>query len=174
MLTQTTISFRDALSILVSIVKQFGADYVPKTDEGGTGCIYVEVHDATDAWGYSTKHVDPFNLVPVCIVGQVFSRLGILRAVLTSEKVQDTACNLGQQMWDNADAMGVTFTEDAQRLLRLAQSRQDSGIGWQEAVEGAVTALQDEKVEAFKNETGLFDTYNLAPLADLPNTDSPF
>src|SRR5689334_9840887 len=137
---QTTIDFRTALALLVAVVKEFGPDHRPGAESGG--CSYFVRTEERDTWGDVVgSHIDPVNLKTVCLVGKVFDRLGIARALLTDSGAdQYGACSLGEPMWHNAEAMGVTFDRDAMRFLRHAQAEQDSGTAWGLAVSNAVEA----------------------------------
>ena len=102
------------------------------------GCIYAVVENAA--------------LVPVCIVGQMFSDLGLLRLMLNSPNEVESwntemqgACNVGGHLWDSLAKYGVTADEDAQKFAHRVQSRQDDGVTWQDAYNGAV---EDHKQDA--------------------------
>lgn len=152
----TVIDFQTALSILVNIVKDFGPEH--KAPNGNEGCTYF-VRDKRKS-GFSedglTKFIDLHNLRPVCIVGQAFHRLGIMRALLANGGDQHSACTMDSVIWANAEAMGVTFTEDAKTLFRKAQYRQDNGEAWVDAVRGAVLDSQRDAVKAFEASSDMF------------------
>lgn len=166
-LAQTTIDFRTALNLLVSIVKEFGPEHVARDGEQN-GCTYF-VRDEND---FGNLVIDPLNLRPVCIVGQAFHRLGIMRALLSASTDtytdQHGACGFGHELWDNAEAMGVTFTLDAQRFLRFAQSEQDSGKTWAEAVKNAVTREQEHALNEFRMGSDRFGYEVENALASVP------
>lgn len=145
---KVTITVSDALTILSNIVREFGSDY----KNVGT-CLYVT--DGASSDGY---RVDPFDLRPKCIVGQVFSRLGILRVTLVdgSEASNEGAVTPFHPIWDRAETCGVTFTPEARLLLQFAQEAQDgrsefSGgptdrMTWHDATAEALVRVQ-QKVE---------------------------
>lgn len=153
-MNKTTITLVQAVSLLTEVVKRFGASHKATTPEGGEGCVYL------------VKATPNGLLTPVCIVGQVFSDLGILRAMLTDGgHDQHEACNIGSTLWENATAMGVEFTEEAQVFLRDAQRYQDSVYhggqdkSWGGALTFAVGRAQENFIERAKQESGLFDSY---------------
>jgi hypothetical protein len=115
----------DAIRHIGNLVKRFGADHEAARPDGQPGCVYAVFQNG--------------SLVPVCIVGQVFADLGILRAVTSSGitlnemlnaaaddlPTQGGACALQDAIWSNAHDMGVLFTNDAREYLRVVQSVQD-------------------------------------------------
>lgn len=133
---------------LKGIVERFGADHV---NEGN--CVYA----VSDASGI---------LKPVCIVGQFFSDLGILRALVAvydedtngvtanpifaadANNVMGATCNLGglgnndvrNRLRDN---FGITFSEEAYFFLKTAQIAQDSRDPWGKAIEEAAALTMD-------------------------------
>lgn len=97
-------------------------------------------------------------LTPVCIVGQFFHDLGILRTLIAENgpnmstgeaigegwevKYADTGyCNLDNFDGYTLDLLheryGITFDPEAITLLKSAQGWQDDGATWAEAVERA-------------------------------------
>ena len=147
-----TIDFDKAFDGLASIVDRFGGEHKPKGRSGGIGCTYAE----ETAAGYLLPY-----LVPVCIVGQFLADLGILAAVLPEEgssEQQYGACVAGSTIWENAEAMGVTFTDEAKTFLRMAQAEQDSGKAWgdslQEAVTQFVASAHEEVDNKFRSVVG--------------------
>lgn len=149
---KSTITLTDAVTILTNVVKDHGADHAPLGNKGAPGCNYTTAglnHDNMD--DNPTK-----RLVPVCIVGQVFAYLGILRAVFQATGSEFSTCGLGSTIWVNAETMGVTFTKDAQVFLRSAQQEQDSGRAWGVALTTAFAEAQERALTTFKRESGLF------------------
>lgn len=134
---------------LRSIVERFGPDHIAGD---GNGCIYA------------VEKV-PGVLAPVCIVGQYFSDLGILRTLtlpsesdllghnggnLTTGEETSTGsgvCNLaglGSGLREHLESNhGVTFEDNAWRFLMEAQGQQDSGETWGRAVEFGAKYLWD-------------------------------
>lgn len=132
-----TVDLDRAIHLIMAVVKNFGPDHLAGTkgnrkNEGVPGCIYVTSED------------DGYTLVPVCIVGQVFANLGILRALVMVDGVTDpheistpgegikqfAACTPHAVLWERAAQHGVTFTHEAQEFLRDVQSAQDGGDSW--------------------------------------------
>lgn len=119
-----TYTLADAIRHIGNLVKRFGADHEAMRPDGQPGCVYAVFQNG--------------SLVPVCIVGQVFADLGILRAVLGAVTLNDMlkadpddlpsqsgACSLNDGMWSRAHDMGVLFTNEAREYLRVVQSVQD-------------------------------------------------
>lgn len=117
-------------------------DHVAKSPSGGAGCMYTSING----------HV----LTPVCIVGQMFADLGLLRLLLTTPNVltadadQHGACSIGGDFWNSLDNFGITADDDAKEFLREVQSKQDSGYTWGDAY----AFVQDEYL---LNENGRLD-----------------
>jgi hypothetical protein len=133
-----TIDTDDAIRLLAMVVEKFGTDHVASQGNptGGGGACYL---GTTDETGLSNNGgVDPLYLLPVCIVGQAFSLLGIHAALMDGNAGQYGTCLAGEGMWDNAEIMGVTFTEDAREVMRVAQAAQDEGESWGTALRYAL------------------------------------
>lgn len=125
------------VNLLGNIAKR-DPERIGKSDSGR--CIYGVIENGV--------------LVPVCIVGQMFGDLGLLRLLLTNpNEVADWnaemqgACNVGNFFWDSLAKFGITADTDAQAFAHAVQSRQDDGVTWSEAFEGAVRAYRDEQTE---------------------------
>lgn len=146
-MNESTIGFNLHITLLMaleglrSIVERFGEDHTPNGD--GQGCIYVAP---------TSNHV----LKPVCIVGHFAHDLGILRALTTagdSEHAHDgihgSLCNLGALTNEVAGLLknrhGITFDPDALAFLQSAQTIQDNGGAWGEALETASQQVLDSK-----------------------------
>lgn len=91
-------------------------------------------------------------LVPVCIVGQMFSDLGLLRLLLNNPNEVESwntemhgACNVGGHLWEALAKYGITFDEDAQKFAHRVQGRQDDGVTWGEAYAGAVAQWREDE-----------------------------
>lgn len=140
-MNRVTVSLMQAVALLREVVEAFPADHRGDSDDTGS-CVYIA--NTKDSDGYN-KGVNPFaRLLPVCIVGQVFHNLGILRAMLQPDGFsQYGGCNPngedGMSIFANAAAMGVEFDEEAQWLLTDAQSYQDAGDVWPVAFNKALT-----------------------------------
>lgn len=112
---------------------------VARKSDGSVGCVYME----------QNGHI----MTPVCIVGQMFADLGLLR--LLSERPSDLsgytdglgACSVQGAFWDALSNYGVTADEDAQRFLREVQYKQDGGSAW-----GAAYAEVVEQWQATEND----------------------
>lgn len=103
-----------ALNLLNDIVKDEGADTTAK-------CRYT----------------DPFDNVPVCIVGHALFRLGVPLAELATYEGQAADSVLLGLAHDGY----FEFDEDAAELLTDAQTKQDNGAHWGDAVAMASEAL---------------------------------
>lgn len=153
-MNKTTITLVQAVTLVTNIVRRFGPKHLAATPNGGAGCQYI------------VKPSPEGALVPVCIVGQVFSDLGILRAMVSDGGYdQHEACNMDSPIWGNAEAMGVTFAEDAQHFLHSAQKYQDSIFtggndkSWGGALTHALNVAQEQALDNFKRESGIFTGY---------------
>lgn len=106
----------------------------------GGSCIYATVNG----------HV----VTPVCIVGQMFADLGLLRLLLHSPNEMSwgesaaSSCGFGAVLWETLAPFGITADEDAARFMRLVQSRQDGGEPWGQAFDGAVQDHRDNALHA--------------------------
>lgn len=147
-----------ARNLLSAVVREFGPDHVA-TSENGTGCTYL---DST------------VNFVkPVCIVGQVMHRLGILGLWIGDQAVhavtefdasaahdaQPETCHVDSYAWGRVAEAGFDFDEDARQFLRDAQEVQDGGLDWGHALSEAVgrhnarvTNRRNQAVEAATRE----------------------
>lgn len=126
---------------LLDILDRFGHDHVATKPGGGSGCIYAVKNESN-------------ALVPVCIVGQFFSDLGILAALLINPNDPEDGvmcanpANFGAMGADDLGAAlrarGIALDGHARRILRKAQSEQDNGVPWGIAVETAFSRAQRE------------------------------
>jgi len=113
-------------------------------EEDGAGCTYATFKDGA--------------LTPICIVGQMFADLGLLRLLLydssdlnsTYHPSQYGACSVGFGFWDNLTAYGITAEHEAQVFMRDLQAKQDEGKTW-----GVAFAETVEEYLAVQN--GKFD-----------------
>lgn len=148
----TTVTLSDAVSITARIVRDFGPTHAPQGRSGAPGCNYTTV--GLNAERPNEDLTKP--LVAVCIVGQVFAHLGILRAVFSTMGGEYSTCVPTAGLWTNASIMGVEFTEEARQFLRDAQEVQDAGVAWGEALTKAFERAQDRAVDEAKRQSGLF------------------
>ncbi len=144
------ITLTDAVDGLLGVVRKFGPDHIAQDSDGSLGCTYIR----RDEYGY-------FNAI--CIVGQYIAALGFLGALVKNDNGttfdQHGACvwvpqedrdefyTGNPEIWDDLASYGLTFDDDAARFLYLAQTEQDGGATWGEAVERAIASLHDEKVK---------------------------
>ena len=151
------IDLSTARDLLVRVVKEFGYSHIAKDPRGGvTGCIYVT--DSTDLF-----------LTPVCIVGVLFARIGIARALIVpGGGDQYGACNFGEGLWDRAEEMGVEFTGEAKEFLRDVQKGQDNDEAWGYALAKAVEKREDAKVRTTREAYEASVTESERILASLP------
>lgn len=166
-MNRITVSLMQAVALIKAVVDRFPSDHQGNSDGSGA-CVYIDTYDEeTGAQG----NLHPLRrLVPVCIVGQVFADLGILRAMLQSDGYsQFGGCNPngedGMAIFANASAMGVEFSEDAQWFLTNVQSEQDAGTPWPEAFASGLTeslervsnALDDSRAQVQRLATSDFN-----------------
>lgn len=122
----TDIDLRTAHALLSQIVQSKGRDYTATSPDGDTSCIYGNVVDGV--------------LVPVCIVGHLFAKLGVLGVLMRGDDylalmlgvsktpfpMQHGACSIdADHLWSDAKAAGLEFSLEAKQFLRYAQNWQD-------------------------------------------------
>lgn len=127
-----------AVKGLLTILDVFGEDYRAPQDGDEVRCIYVE-RDVSGA------------LVPVCIVGALFARWGILGALVETPNSNHSGiaasgsevCNLSSfTLTANRLAeRGIVVDNEAIALLAKAQGEQDKGKTWGYAVEAALETV---------------------------------
>ncbi|UJQ86913.1 hypothetical protein SEA_TREAT_78 [Streptomyces phage Treat] len=154
-----------ALNILRRVVTERGSSYVyvnPEGKKAGSGeytnpnCYYV--HDVVDPEGdgYGVKQV------PGCIVGNFMHKLGVGFKIMqheennTSDSLVD-AIMVSRHEKDENGEQKFEFTDTAKRVLRAAQSKQDGGATWGEALKYA-----EEMYVSFKTGPGLSSAERLA------------
>lgn len=124
------ISAARALELLKAEVDAEGADFVYKADERADPlkspkCVYVE------------------NGCPSCLVGRALHRAGVPLEILA--KLDDVQYDKGVGISDaEFDDDSVVLEDDARGILATAQTMQDAGATWGEALEAASHALDDE------------------------------
>lgn len=136
------ITLRDAVRGFTNIIDQFGPDHKATPPEGSSGtCVYALVNQ------YGA-------LVPVCIVGQFFANLGLLRVLLDPDHHESNSvfaeaneCNLAglsSKVRAVLDGHGITVDDDAWTFMGYAQSQQDRNHTWKESVEYAARRLDED------------------------------
>lgn len=145
------------LNMLGNIAKRAPEKVAQKSD-GTTGCIYMER--------------DGHIVTPVCIVGQMFADLGLLRLLalnpsdLSDDADQHTACTVGGEFWTALETYGITADEDAASFMRSVQYKQDGGSTWSEAFDSIVQEFRDERTARLDDEQEALDAKRVA-LANL-------
>lgn len=145
----------EVLSYLRSIIFVMGDAYSPGADpsiddSGNGGCTYARV-----------QH---HKLVPVCIVGHLFDRLGLLGLLWRTTSDHYGACqfydqNTMDEFWTDLAPI-VTFDPDAMYLLYRVQVNQDSGEPWGEALTAAIAETR-EYIESRTPNLGILDNFSL-------------
>lgn len=111
---------------------------IGKSDTGG--CVYGVVKEDV--------------LTPVCIVGQMFADLGLLRLLLNNPSdlhngVYGTenlgACAISADFWPELAKFGITADDDAKEFMHSVQRRQDDDDNWGEAFALAVQEYRDRE-----------------------------
>jgi hypothetical protein len=115
------ITLGDVDRLVSAIVDEFGPYHRAGGGEEGLGCIYFTSPD------------NGLTIEPVCIVAQVFHRLGILG--LTRDPNDPTSydvstCHIAGDSgpwagWQRAEDTGFVFTDEAKAYLNDAQQAQD-------------------------------------------------
>jgi hypothetical protein len=146
------------LGFIRTIVER-NPEHVAKAPNGGQGCIYMVKSDN----GF---------LTPVCIVGQMFADLGLLRLLLLDPSNlseygdQYGACAVKGEFWDGLGAFGITADEDAQEFLREVQYNQDSGSTWGDSLATTIEQWQAKENAKMDDEQRTLDRKRQA-LVDL-------
>lgn len=123
------------VAMLSTIVKR-DPERVGTGTDGEAGCVY----------GYITGDK---VLTPVCIVGQMFADLGLLRLLMSepNELVYTSAitttCGTSSGFWERVGKFGISADEDAIEFMFNVQRSQDAGLPWGEAFDGAVRDYRD-------------------------------
>jgi hypothetical protein len=127
-----------ALNLLRYVVKEKGSDYVYVNPRGGSAregasCYYV--HEAVTEDGGAES-------VPGCIVGTALHKLGVGFSVMLSEENNSSdslleAIMMGRSERDENGEPKFHFTETAKHVFRAAQSQQDRGHNWGDALQSA-------------------------------------
>lgn len=133
----------------LSTIVERDPSVVARTSDGKVGCVYAE----------QNGHV----LTPVCIVGQMFADLGLLRLLLilpsdvNGYSDQHGTCSTYGEFWNSLAEFGITADEDAKHFMREVQSKQDSGFTWGDALSGAVQEYIDVENARLNDEQAALD-----------------
>lgn len=114
-ITRTVIGEALGIELLARAVEEKGRDYIDPASDTSDGCIYRK-DDGT----------------PGCIVGHVFSYLGILDEIVDGERAS-RAPGTGTAGNNDVQVMHLTdnfLTGGGVYFLEIAQSEQDAGISW--------------------------------------------
>jgi hypothetical protein len=85
--------------------------------------------------------------IPMCIIGQAFGKLGVLKHVGRYESWSGAVEQLAKE--------NIFFTDDALLIMRMAQSLQDVGASWSVAVFAArVATMNIRSIEIAKTSAG--------------------
>lgn len=133
------LTLRDVVGMLRTIADR-EPERIGKSETGG--CVYAVYKDGV--------------LVPVCIIGQMFADLGLLRLLLNEPNDLGTgyaacmsSCSVGYGFWSTlADEYGITVDTDAQAFAHSVQRKQDENDTWGEAFAKAVQEYRDNETEA--------------------------
>lgn len=129
-------------SLLVQTVLEYGDDH--HGDNNGNGCAYV-------------VKTDGFRLIPSCIIGQVFHRLGVLRVLVTPGYAGGTSFNYGtcdvlsnygalrDILRERLETFGITFDDDAWAIAVEAQGLQDAGESWGSVLDQVAQVMVDKE-----------------------------
>jgi hypothetical protein len=133
-----TIDRDNAADLLIQAVERRGYDHTPAPSGDSSGCTYI-------------ANVHPLGfLVAVCLIGEVFAGLGVLRALTRDGgRTQFGACDpYDAEFWNNAEDYGIYVEQDARDLFYSAQRKQDSGKSWGVAVTRSIEEIQvDDKAK---------------------------
>lgn len=140
-ITRTGLSINFTLAQVIGYLRAIAIREPDRIGQGeGGSCIYATV--------------DGHTVTPVCIVGQMFADLGLLRLLLshpndlTWGESRASSCGLGAVLWETLAPFGVTADDDAASFMRLVQSRQDGGEPWGQAFDSAVEDWRKREQDA--------------------------
>lgn len=111
-------------------------------EDDGAGCVYATIKDGA--------------LVPICIIGQMFADMGLLRLLLTNPNdIEEShytpsnlsSCGVGYGFWDTMAEFGINVDKDAQEFAHSVQSKQDLGTAWGAAFDTAVEQYRRQQQE---------------------------
>lgn len=109
----------------------------------GGGCVY----------GFITEGA----LVPVCIVGQMFADLGLLRLLMNHPSdmeyasAMSTTCGMSSSFWQVLGKYGITADDDAKTFMFDVQRHQDAGHTWGVAFANGVQEYRDAQQSTLDN-----------------------
>jgi hypothetical protein len=124
-------------------------------EKAGRNHVYVNAEGLTagalDAQGNLAScnylHGEGDETVAGCIVGHVARRVGVPDRILRNEE-NNTSSSLVDAIHADAE-VGLEFTDTASHVLRMAQSAQDLGKTWGEALEAAKEYYLELKMSVF-------------------------
>lgn len=133
-----TITLSMVLKGLRAIIDEFGPDHVAGDD--GIQCVYIKD-------GVAEGFIEP-----VCIVGTLFDRWGMLRLLSSphgsGDRTDAGVCqfaNFGSTVTEALTGYGVSMDREAVRFLRAVQVRQDKGTPWGLAFEETIEETLRER-----------------------------
>lgn len=120
------IDAQTALRLMTQAMDERGEDYKDPNADAGDGCYYV-------------NETENGALVPGCLVGLALTKHGIsLESLYFDEYKNGLAISMRSDLDDFMD-------EDAKSLFKTAQTIQDAGCTWGEAVNKAVDQYENKK-----------------------------
>ena len=129
-----SIAYDQALEALKWAVNHKGWDYIYQTPE----CFQYGEYMAAGNKVKVCAYYDTKNLAPACIVGHVLHYLGVpYREVVK--------CNRGNSVEDLHNKNIIHLDTDAMVLLTRAQSMQDTGHTWGQALAEALKTVEYER-----------------------------
>jgi hypothetical protein len=121
-----------ALALLAAEVRTEGPQFVYKRDE--------RVDENGDMQGINCRYVEDGN--PSCLVGRVLFRAGVPIEAIHN---LDTQWNgMSESIGDAKFPDDVNLTLDAREVLQAAQTSQDAGQTWGEALRSALSVDTDD------------------------------
>lgn len=139
-----SLTFDQAKALLERAVEEKGKDfrYTQPKDEWGHGvCVYF----------------DPDTKAPSCLVGHVLSYVGV-----TADIVESSLTNFSTDVDDLYEKGVLKADGETLMLLTLAQSEQDEGNTWGDALEEALATYADRFTDLQEDLAGidLADAYD--------------
>jgi hypothetical protein len=121
-----------ALALLAAEVRTEGPQFIYKKDE--------RVDENGDMQGINCRYVEDGN--PSCLVGRVLFRAGVPIEAISALDTQFEG--ISESIQDAKFPDDVNLTLDAREVLQAAQTSQDAGQTWGEALRAALSVDTDD------------------------------
>lgn len=131
------------LPMVIAYLRAIATAEPDRIGQDGTMCIYAKQVGAV--------------LTPVCIMGQMFANIGLLRLLMVNPSDLDSpsnpdSCAVATGFWTRLAEFGITATPEAQQFCHDVQRQQDEGTAWGQAFTDGVTDFKARKQTALEKE----------------------